>query len=228
MPYILSPLISEKNTEMWQEGQPYSRKPIYKIEDGKLPPVNYEEHTLKSHSLTHAEAPKHTQKDGKSVDQFFAGNYFHGRCTVVLLEGDGYKKVDGNNYHWEVSLAELKKALNDSVPNKLLLSTDVYHLDASGYHDPNYVLTLSLEAAEWLVSNSKFNLYGTSWKSSDYSPGSVQRPIHNTLFTRAIILENLDLSNVPEGEYFLVAYPIRIEGASESPVTPVLFRFDEL
>jgi arylformamidase len=213
---------------MWREGSPYQRKSIYQIKDGELPPVNYDEHRIKSHSLTHAEAPKHTQSDGKSIDQFFAGNYFHGKCTVTRLKGDGYKKMSNDIYHWEVSLTELKNALNNSIPNKLLLSTDIYHLDSNGYHDPNYVLTLSLEAAEWLVSNSKFNLYGTSWKSSDYSPGSAQRPVHNKLFTQAVILENLDLSKVPEGEYFLVAYPIRIEGASESPVTPVLFNFDEL
>src|SRR5690606_38202472 len=98
----------------------------------------------------------------------------------------------------------------------------------NSFHDPNFVLTLSLEAANWLTSSTDFNLYGTSWKSSDYKPGSAERPIHNKLFEKCIILECLELSSVPEGEYFLVTFPLYIKGASESLVPPTLFTYDEL
>jgi arylformamidase len=67
-----------------------------------------------------------------------------------------------------------------------------------------------------------------TWKSSDYKPGSAERPIHKTLFKKAVILECLNLSEVPEGMYFLNAFPLRIEGASESPACPVLFTKNEL
>ena len=78
------------------------------------------------------------------------------------------------------------------------------------------------------MEEENLNLYGTSWKNSDFKPGSFDRPIHNTLFKSAVMLECLDLENVPAGNYFMTAYPIRIEGASESPVTPVLFTHDEI
>ncbi len=38
------------------------------------------------------------------------------------------------------------------------------------------------------------------------------------------ILENIDLSNVPAGDYELIALPLRIEGADASPVRAVLRR----
>ena len=227
MPYILSPLIKENMSGMWMEGAPYSRSNLHSI-DGSAPPVNYDTHHIKSHSLTHIESPRHTQKNGKAVDEYFHGDNFYGPCTVLRLKGDNYKKINDEISHWEINLDELRFALKDSKPKKILITVDNYIKNLDGFHDPNYVLTLSKEAAEYLISIEGFNLYGTSWKSSDFNPGALNRPIHNTLFRTAIILENLDLEFVPEGEYFLNAFPLRIEGASESPVTPVLFKYDEI
>ena len=114
------------------------------------------------------------------------------------------------------------------IPPKILISTEYYPLNQQNYHDPNYVLTLSQDAADFLVEQNGFNLYGTSWKSSDYNPGSPNRPIHNTIFKKAVILENLNLKNVPSGIYFMCAFPIPLENASESPVVPVLFNMNEI
>lgn len=86
--------------------------------------------------------------------------------------------------------------------SKLLLTTEFYPVNDFGYDHPNYVLTLSQEAADFLISYEGFNLYGTSWKSSDFNPGKAERPIHDTLFKQALILENLDLKDVPEGEFY--------------------------
>ncbi|MDD0854339.1 cyclase family protein [Halobacteriovorax sp. GB3] len=228
MPYILSPLVTEESEAMWGEGTAYQKEEIYSIRAGKLPPVNYDRHIFNAHSLTHAEAARHVANDGKTIDQYFQDNFFYGSCRLVRLKGNQYKEIEPGLYHWEVKLSELKEALGDVVPKKLLLTTDTYFKNSKGYHDPNYVLTLDQEAADWLVSSNNFNLYGTSWKSTDFSRGSRERPIHQTIFSKAVILECLELSEVPEGEYFLVAYPLNLKGASESPLTPVLFTFDEL
>lgn len=227
MPHILSPLIHQNLDSLWQEGPPYSKENLYSI-DGKLPPVNYDAHTIKSHSLTHIEAPGHVVKDGKTVDQLFQGSYFFGPATIIRLKGDRYKDIGDGTYHWIVSKDELKESLDGKIPAKLLLTTDHYVKNKNGFHDPNYVLTLSQEAADWLTSEPQFNLYGTSWKSTDYAPGSMERPVHKKIFKQAAILELLDLENVPEGEYFLNCFPLRIKDSSESPVTPVLFTKDEL
>ncbi len=228
MPYILAPLITDNSEGMWFEGTAYSKESIYSIVPGEMPPVNYDKHILSSHSLTHVEAPKHVSNDGKTVDQYFNSSYFFGGCTVVKLKGNNYKDIGDDIYHWEVSLNELQLALNNKIPRKLLLTTEIYHKNKDGYHDPNYVLTLSQAAADWLVSSEDFNIFGTSWKSSDFAPGSFERPVHKTLFNQAVIVECLDLEKVPGGDYFIVAYPLRIKDSSESPVTPVLFTYDEL
>ncbi len=125
----------------------------------------------------------------------------------------------------EISIEDIESRLTylgeREFPEKILISTKDYPQNANGFHEPKYVITLTQEAAE------NFNLYGTSWKSSDYNPEKVERPIHNTLFKNGITLENLDLRSVPEGVYFMSAIPLPLVGASESPVAPVLFTKDE-
>lgn len=216
---------------MWLEGAPYEKESIYKIEGKSLAPVNYDIHKIKSHSLTHAESSKHTQKDGFGIEHYFKRpEFFWGKARLVRLKGDFYKLVDEQSqiYHWEVSKVELQNALDNQVPDKLLLTTDNYPKgEGTPFHDPSYVLTLSQEAADWLVASKNFHFYGTSWKSSDFKPGKLERPIHDTLFKKAIIMECLDLEKIPEGEYFFVGVPLPLWGASEAPVSPMLFTKEE-
>jgi arylformamidase len=234
MPYILSPLIGFDSPGMWSEGSAYEKKNIYSIEAGKMPPVNYDEHIIRSHSLTHLETPAHTIKDGKRLDSFYKENlnHFYGKTLVIKLSGNRYESKGNGIFHWIVTVDEIKERLNllkiASIPAKILITAEFYPINSQGYHDPNYVLTLSQEAADFLGSHSNFDLYGTSWKSSDYNPGKAERPIHNTLFKKALILENLNLKDVPEGIYFMSAFPLPFIDASESPVVPVLFTKEEL
>lgn len=231
MPYVLSPKIKQGSSAMWMEGPAYERKNIYSITSGKLPPVNYDEHVLRPHSLTHFETPAHTIANGKRLDSFYQNpNSFFGSTLVIKLPGNRYDSKGDGIFHWIISREEIETKIKaqKTSPNKILISTEFYPLNNDGYHDPNYVLTLSQEAADYLISLDGFLLYGTSWKSSDYNPGSSERPIHNTLFKKAGILENLDLKDVPEGIYFIVAFPLPLAEASESPVVPVLFTKEEL
>jgi arylformamidase len=230
MPYVLSPKISHNSSAMWMEGSAYEKKTIYSISSGTLPPVNYDEHILRPHSLTHFETPAHTNETGKRLDSFYQDlNYFFGETLVIKLQGNKYESKGSGIFHWVISKEELETKLKSKkIPFKILISTDFYPLNNDGYHDPNYVLTLSQEAADYLLSIEGFHLYGTSWKSSDFNPGKPERPIHNTLFKKAGILENLDLKSVPEGSYFMTAFPLPLGEASESPVVPVLFTKEEL
>lgn len=228
MPFILSPDIHENLPPLWFEGLVYKKSNLFEIEPGKLPPVNYDSHILNSHSLTHIEAETHVVKNGKSLDDYFKDpKFFYGPTVVVKLSGNKYGP------HWEVSRDELEQALLRALqgkpfPGKILLTSEYYPENDHGYHKPECILTLSQEAADYLLAFSNFNLYGTSWKSSDYKPGSPERPIHKTLFQKAVILECLCLNHVPEGIYFLSSFPLKIKGASESPACPVLFTKEEL
>ena len=233
MPFILSPKIKLDSPGMWGEGKAYTKNNVYSI-GSQPPPVHYDSHIINAHSLTHFEAPAHTAKDGKTIESFFdrPEKFFYGRVAVIRLVGSNYRSISNDTYHWEITKEEIVQGLVEigltEVPDKLFITTESYFVNEEGFHDPKKVLTLSQNAANFLVECPGFTLYGTSWKSSDYKPGSMERPIHNTLFKQALILENLDLRTVPAGEYFLSALPLPLVGASESPVTPVLFTYDEL
>lgn len=234
MPYVLSPLLQNGSPGMWGEGSGFESRKIFEICEGALPPVNYDSLTIRSHSVTHLEVPAHTDKNGYRLGHYFKERpeCFFGKIVVIKLHGNKYLSVGNNIFHWEVTANQIRERMEAlgifNVPEKLIISTPDYPVNSEGFHDPNYVLTLNKEAAEYLVSNPNFNLFGTSWKSSDFNPGSSNRPIHNTLFRRAVIIENLAVRSVPEGEYFIVSVPIAIENASESPVTPILFEKHEL
>lgn len=240
MPYFLSPLITENDPGLWFEGDAYKKQNLYSIENPEHPPVNYDSHTIKPHSLAHMEAPAHIEKNGKTVDSYFDSSLsscFYGKALVVKLKGEKWEPVKGSNhlYHWEVSKEDLIEGVKSAqgsaeakMPDKIILTIDKTPLTSNKTHNPDYALTLSEAAASLLISNPDFNMYGTSWKSTDFCPGKNERPIHKLIFSKAIIFECLDMEKVPEGQYFFVGVPLPFKGASESPVCPILFNKGEI
>ena len=143
MPYVLSPKIKQGSSAMWMEGPAYEKRTIYSISSGKAPPINYDEHILRPHSLTHFETPAHTNLDGKRLDSFYKDpNYFFGSTFVVKLQGNKYASRENGIYQSKISRAEIETKIKaqKSIPNKILISTDFYPVNNDGYHDPNYVL----------------------------------------------------------------------------------------
>lgn len=236
MPHILSGPIHVDLPGLWGEGAPYSTTIIYDIASGDFPPVHYQSHTLKPHSIPHIDAPGHIIENAETVEKLFQSERqksFYGPVLVISLEGNNWKKIDDKNFLWEVSKEELqskvKKLSGKEYPSdKLIITPKDCPLTKDGFHDSSYVFVLSEAAAKWLVSNPNFNALGTSWKSSDFKPGSRERPIHKILLKQAVLFEQLKLAGVPEGEYFFSAFPLYLKDATESPVTPVLFSKDEL
>lgn len=257
MPYILSPLIHTALPGLWGEGLAYQSEQIYKIDslDPKQPPVNYHSHTLKPHSIPHIDAPGHIIADGATVEQCVLGEKgavkgavkgaeqgdqksyqrsFYGKACVVKLKAQSWvKQTDSKICLWRVGKDELLDGIERvtgkrDIPEKLFLSAEGVAITSDGFHDPNFVFVLSEEAARLLVSADRFNAFGNSWKSNDFQPGSRERPIHKILFEKAVLFECLKLDHVPEGEYFFSGFPLLLKGATESPLTAVLYRRDEL
>ncbi|WKE65172.1 hypothetical protein PVT67_16135 [Gallaecimonas kandeliae] len=233
MPYYLGHPCHNQLPALWGEGQPFERQALYRKREGQLPPINYDSHLFKPHSLTHLETSAHIDNAGMTVDAVFSqrASSLFGPCLVLRLQGDGFRSLGNGISHWEVSLAELKAALVPHElpsPLRLLLTVDDYPLDQAGFHDPAKVLTLSEDAARYLVDQCGLVLYGTSWKSSDFKPGAPDRPVHAILFEKALICECLDLRAVPQGRYFLSVAPLNVPGASETMVNPVLYSRQEI
>lgn len=233
MPYLLSPPVTTSREGVWGEGPAYERSSLYRIEDPGPPPVHYDQHLVRPHSITHAEAPAHVVAGGATLDDSFGDpSPFWGPALVVRLPARDADITDpdtGGEVVHEVSPRELAPHLegHDDVA-KVLLTVEDAPVDRDGHHAVDHVMVLSEDAARMLVDRPRFDLFGTSWRSSDHRPGSDRRPVHRILFERAVILEYLDLRTVPAGRYFLSAFPVRLAGATEAPVTPVLFTAGEL
>ncbi|MDO4564761.1 MAG: cyclase family protein [Clostridia bacterium] len=68
-------------------------------------------------------------------------------------------------------------------------------------------------------------LIGTNLMSLAKPGLESEAEIHRILFERGIaVMENLNLENVPSGDYLLIALPLNIAGAEASPVRAVLLR----
>jgi len=213
---------------MWNEGEPYKKENIYSKLEGVLPPVNYDKHIFKPHSITHCESPRHTSNSGSTLDIIFQNypEYFVGDCFVLKFEAN-YIQINQNEYCHLVTKEELESKIspllkNGEIIQKVLMTTKDYPTDNNGYHKSNYILVLDTNAAQYLSDLPGFHLFGTSWKSTDYQPGKFERPIHDILFQKAVIIELLNLNNVPEGKYYFSGIPLFIEDSVESPVTPIL------
>jgi len=180
MPYLIAPPISKDLPGLWAEGSPYQADVIYDIcsTDPKMPPVHYEQHVIKPHSVCHFDAPGHIVPNGKTIDALIEENpeIFHGPVVVVRMPKPDFQphpKLPHVSHH-EITLSSLRTALNrigvHRVPDKLFICFEGASPDF--YRDPTHALTLSLEAAQWLTASPNFNLFGTIWKSTDFQPGS--------------------------------------------------------
>ncbi|MFZ4714441.1 MAG: hypothetical protein ACOYL6_12035 [Bacteriovoracaceae bacterium] len=237
MIYVLSPIIYEKLNGLWFEGAPYKRETIYEIKKEGSPPVNYSQYTLKPHSLPHIESPLHVNDASASIDHYFKKqtfDFFHGKCLLLKLKNTKFKETETSGiFHWEITRDELKNHIyhlmgENYIIEKIALTIcdEELPLNEFGGHDPNFVITLSIEAANYLSEQVSYNAYLTSWKSSDFQPGKKDRPIHNILFKKGLIYECLNFRNIPEGEYYFVGFPLPLENASESPCCPIFFSKD--
>ena len=114
MPYVLSPLINVESPGMWHEGNAYEAESIYSI-DRSPPPVNYDKHILKPHSLTHLETPAHTKNDGSRFDYYYHNhlNFFYESTLVLRPEENYYKPLKSSKiYQWQIYKDQTQNRIN--------------------------------------------------------------------------------------------------------------------
>jgi arylformamidase len=82
-------------------------------------------------------------------------------------------------------------------------------------------VSLSVEAAASLAAQG-VTLVGIDYLSIDASEDG-NLPVHRTLLgADVLILEDIDLSDIPEGRYRLVCLPLRILDADGAPCRAIL------
>ncbi|RKJ94527.1 arylformamidase [Alicycliphilus denitrificans] len=170
-------------------------------------PVNVSCLTLSPHVGTHADAPLHYDNDGAAIGAVPL-DAFIGPCRVVHAMGCGPL----------VQWRHIAHAMTADLPPRVLLRTyarmPVDRWDAG--------LTACAPETLERLADAGVVLVGIDTASVDPADSRLL-PSHQVLRRRGLrVLENLVLDAVPEGDYELIALPLRLATADASPVRAVL------
>lgn len=171
-------------------------------------PVNVSSITLSPHVGSHADAPLHYDPDGVAVGALDLGPYL-GPCRVIHAIGKGPL------LRWD----DLAHAI-DGVPPRVLVRT--YARMPVDIWDG----ALGAFAADTIerLADRGVVLVGIDTASIDPAD-SKDLPSHQVVRRRGLrVLENLVLDDVAEGDYELIALPLKLTTADASPVRAVLRR----
>jgi len=180
----------------------------------KSHPSRDETHTVRlteiemgSHTGTHIDAPIHMIDGGKRLNDISL-EILVGKATVFQISGTR-----------SIGRAELVP-LNWSGVERVLFKTDnsKHWQDEKFYEDFVY---LDPDGAKFLVEQG-MRLVGIDYLSVDRLK-SESYPSHFVLLEKSIaILEGLNLSAVPPGEYTLAALPLNLQSADGAPTRVIL------
>ncbi len=169
-------------------------------------PVNVSAITLSAHVGAHADAPLHYDAQGQAAGALSLAPYL-GPCRVVHALDAGAL----------VRMTDLSQALENLPPRLLVRTCRRFPLtqfdDQLTAFDPDTLAQLA---------DLGVQLVGIDSASIDPAD-SKTLPSHQVIRQRGLrVLENLSLDDVPEGDYELIALPLKLMTADASPVRAVL------
>ena len=167
-------------------------------------PVNVNSITLSPHTGAHADAPMHYASGEASVGELGLAPYL-GTCRVIHCIGCGPLVLPEHIAH----------ALHDLPPRVLLRTT---HTASQSWESFTAIAPETLAQ----LATKNIALIGIDTPSVD-SADSDDLPSHHQLLAHGLrVLENLVLDDVPEGDYELIALPLKLMRADASPVRAIL------
>jgi arylformamidase len=182
----------------------YAQQWVARIEPGC--PVNVSAITLSPHVGAHADAPLHYDPSGVAIGAVEL-DPFLGPCRVIHAIGCGPL----------VRPEHLAHAL-DQLPPRVLVR--VYEHMPQDHFD-NALPAFAPETVS-LLADRGVKLIGIDSASIDPAD-SKALDSHQVIRQRGLrVLENLLLDDVPEGDYELIALPLKLTTADASPVRAVL------
>jgi arylformamidase len=168
-------------------------------------PVNVSAITLSVHSGAHADAPLHYADGAPAIGEVDLLPYL-GRCRVIHAIDCGAL----------VQPPHLAHALN-ALPPRVLVRTSK---QAPTTWSPDFS-ALAPDTVK-LLADRGVQLIGIDSQSVDPAD-SKALPSHHQLLAHGMrVLENLVLDEVPEGDYELIALPLKLMHVDASPVRAVL------
>lgn len=167
-------------------------------------PVNVNSITLSPHTGAHADAPMHYANGGKTSGELDLAPYI-GPCRVIHCIDRGTLVLPEHIAH----------AMQDLPPRVLIRTARTASQSWQSF-------TALAHATVALLAINNVALVGIDTPSVD--PADSQTlPCHQLLMTHNMrVLECLMLDNVPEGDYELIALPLKLMRADASPVRAIL------
>ncbi|RZL96595.1 MAG: arylformamidase [Variovorax sp.] len=169
-------------------------------------PVNVSEITLSPHVGAHADAPLHYAPDGATIGDVDLAPYL-GRCRVI------HAIARGPLVEW----SHIEHAAADLPPRVLMRTYERAPVDRW-----DAALAAYAPATIERLADLGVTLIGIDTASIDPAD-SKTLDSHQVIRRRNLrVLENLVLDDVPEGDYELIALPLKLVSADASPVRAVL------
>jgi arylformamidase len=204
MIYDISRTIST-STVVWPGDSPFSASYVYRLDEGKA--VNLTTLTLSPHTGTHADATYHFESDGAFPAEMPLDPYIGPARVVTVSKSTGALTPEDFAH---VDLTGVKRLLVHSPVSDI--SDDVW---------PEEFPYVSVELIEWLAGMGVV-LIGLDSPSMD-AFDDLTLPGHHALNQYQIVnLELLFLRDVPDGDYELIALPLKLDGVCGSPVRAIL------
>ncbi len=175
--------------------------------------MNLTAFTMSPHIGTHADAPVHITGNLKASSQTI------GNTPLAPFIGPACV-VDVSPCHTAIHPDKVLKKLHQlpTLPERILFKTrqqvkpELFEADYAWF-SPDLVNTLAEHGVR---------LLGLDTPSVDHVDSKTLGAHHALLQNDMVWLENLDLSQAPEGEYFLIALPLKLMELEASPVRAVL------
>lgn len=204
MVYDISPPI-DKNTAVWPGDIPYENIVNIDMKNGAHITVSHIKTTL--HIGAHADAPSHYTCLGKTIDEVALDHYI-GPCQVI---------------HIKNLLEPFTITLNHIIHVKIqaprvLFKTGTFPIASQWNNEFAHICPEVIDE----LHRQNVKLIGIDTPSVD-AFNSKNLKTHNKMAEHEILnLEGLDLSNVPEKIFELIALPLKLVGADASPVRAIL------
>ncbi len=195
---------------VWPGDAGFELKPTGSLTDGG--PVNTTSLSFSAHTGTHVDAPYHFTEDGMTLEQIDPAVYWGPAQVVSVIKESG-------------ALTPADFAGHDLGRAPRLLVRSKASLSDPRVFQPDFVYP-SPELAHHL-GEMGIVLYGTDAPSVDGFNADSLSGHHALQRNGILILEGLDLSDVPDGLYELAAFPLKILGGDGCPVRAVLRTYDE-
>lgn len=192
----------------------YEGMPVYKNKEEKQPKITTATNghvtesriSLDVHTGTHIDAPLHMINDGDTIETIPIEKLIR-PCKVFDLTN-----VEGKITKEDIEHLPIEK--NDFILFKTKNSYD---------EEFNFSFIYVAEcAAHYLVEKE---IAGVAIDALGIERAQEGHPTHRTLMNNGIIImEGLRLKEVPEGEYLMIAAPLKILGTDASPARVVLVK----